>query len=116
MRIPSRPLIALFISLSFLPGCGGGGTSAGNPRVDDDSPTGSVASAVGGALSDTTSGGSHALAALAKSPRTTFATRALRAVDWLPSALAASICPTFRTTGGACSASGSALWLSYAGS
>jgi hypothetical protein len=110
---PKLFAIACFAWLAT--GCGG--TSTGNPEsstaVEDTSASGAVAGAVGGALSNSESSGT--LAFIQRTPETRFS-RAWKYMGdaFLPDALAANSCPTFRTAqGDGCSASGLAMWLTY---
>jgi len=73
-----------------------GGTTTGNPLVEDNSASGAIAGAVGGALSGSASGGASSMKVMA---------------DF--SAMA-GLCPTFATAAGStCSVSGGTMWLTY---
>jgi hypothetical protein len=92
----------IFLSIGFLAqtACSpssSGGTTTGNPLVEDTSATGAVAGAIGGALSSSASDG---------------ASQMKLATSAVLSPLAAA-CPTFATTGTDCAASGGTMWLSY---
>lgn len=78
---------------------GNGGTTTGNPLVDDTSATGAVAGAIGGALSGSASGGSSSLKLMSSATVSTMA----------------GTCPTFATTGTGCAVSGGTMWLTYSG-
>lgn len=112
----SAALSALTVLLGLLlSGCGGG-TTAGNPAVEDSSVSGAAASAAGGALSGSSANGTQAqMMGKATSWRSgsVFATFGSAFDPW-PEALAATTCPTYKsgTTAG-CSASGDTLWLEY---
>ena len=121
------PLI-LFAAVFVLVGCGGagagGGTTTGNPFTEDTSATGTVAGAVGGALSGTSTTGSQAFemrppeaaAQMSMLRESALVTRGqlLKPSSGLD-ATGASVCPTFRSTNSSvCDVSGSSMLLSYA--
>jgi hypothetical protein len=107
-----KQLIYAVMGLTLtLAGCGGG-TSTGNPAIEDSSSSGVAASSIGGALSGSNSGGS--LASISPLTQPTLLASVCHALDFLPEALASGTCPTFKTAqGSGCTAAGGTLWLSY---
>ena len=85
-------------------------TTAGGAILEDDSASGAVASAIGGALS---SSGSTGTMALLKTKPFLNQTITSAMSSMIPSAFAANACPTFATTGAGCMASTTNQWLSY---
>ena len=85
-------------------------TNSDADAVEDTSASGAAAAAAGGALSTSNSSGTLASAKKPSLLQQSFGT----AYSWIPDASASTACPTFATTGAACSASGSRLWLNYA--
>lgn len=95
-----------------LGGCGG--TTAGNPAVEDFSVSGEAASAAGGALSGSSSSGTLArqITDSGKRPASLLAVRLHALLNPWPQALASTSCPTFRSDGAAgCTSSGDTQWL-----
>jgi hypothetical protein len=107
-------VLALLTASPLITNCG---MTTSNPNngaagvVEDSSASGAAAGAVGGALSDSSPNGTQASMSF-KSQRTFF-TALKAAINPLPSAFAESFCPTPRVTQNACSASGSAMFLTY---
>ncbi len=92
--------VLIFAGLLVLVACtqsGSGGTTTGNPLVEDTSASGAVAGAIGGALSGSAAGGASEM-------------KLTGAADL--SAMG-GVCPTFATAGADCAASGGTMWLSY---
>jgi hypothetical protein len=91
-----------------------GKDSASSSADEDNSASGAVASAIGGALSGTSGNGTQAFFHSGAKP--SFTSRLAKATfDFVPDALAATSCPTFLTaSGNGCTASASSLWLTYA--
>ncbi|MBS1970999.1 MAG: hypothetical protein JSU04_11865 [Bdellovibrionales bacterium] len=99
----SKNLLSAFVSLLLgmqvaCSSSGSGGTTTGNPLVEDTSASGAVAGAIGGALSSSASGGASEMKVMS-----TAAT-----VSPL-----GGVCPTFATTGTGCATSGGTMWLNY---
>jgi hypothetical protein len=91
-------IVATFLLLqTACSSSGSGGTTTGNPLVEDTSSTGAVAGAIGGALSSSASGG----------------TSQLKIMDSAIVSPMAATCPTFATTGTGCAVSGGTMWLTY---
>lgn len=76
---------------------GSGGTTTGNPLVEDTSASGAVAGAIGGALSGSASGGANEMKMMTASDVSAMG----------------GVCPTFATTGTGCATSGGTMWLTY---
>jgi len=103
-------LIILSLALLALTqsGCGGGGTGTGNPMIEDNSTSGVVASAVGGALSSSSTNNSLAMNSF--SHRKTHESFSL-----IPSAMASTACPTYHSASGSgCHTTGGDMYLTYA--
>lgn len=102
-RRKEKKTACIALIAAFITGCGG--TTTGNPLVEDTSASGAVAAVIGGALS-----GSSANGTLSSAIRQ----RHSWAGNWVPEAQAATVCPSFLTSGSGCTSSGSTMWLSYA--
>lgn len=101
-------LILIFLSAALVD-CAQKKTDAST--VSDSSASGIVAGAVGGALSSSNANGNQAGYQF-QTPQSVYAS-VRRALSPLPQAFASSLCPTFHSTGAACSVSGSSLLLAY---
>lgn len=113
---PTQALTVLSCTLVvILTGCNGatgpGDASEGTTTSADTSVSGSVASAVGGALSTSEANGTQA--AYFRTATPSFIAYLKNVMNPLPLAYADVLCPTFRSTAANCSASGSSMWLSY---
>ena len=106
-------LVSLCLGLFVLTACGKTTTPAATTTTtEDSSASGTVASAVGGALSSSSSSGTLAFLDQKKQP--TFFSSFQSSMNFLPSALAANNCPTFKTAAGStCTASSGTMWLTY---
>jgi hypothetical protein len=103
-------------SLAFLMSGCGGGTSVGNPAspVEDSSTSGVAAEAAGGAVSASASAGTLAFNSL-PAPSNSWLYAARASLNPFPSAFAAGVCPTFKSSAAAgCDATGDTMWLPYA--
>jgi hypothetical protein len=98
--------VICFVGLSWLSLSRCGGASS-TPATEDISVSGAVVSTLGGVVSGTEMNGT-----LARIPPHDGLFQKWLAV---PSALASSTCPTLKAGGTGCSASGSSMWLTYAG-
>lgn len=104
--------LALVFALSpLVTNCARNLKDDGAENSDESSVSESVASAIGGALSSTSSGGTQAFFKL--NSEAPLSQRLRSELNPLPAAFAAAFCPTFRTTSSACSASGNDMWLEY---
>jgi hypothetical protein len=109
-QMTSRVWLAGLMAVSFaVSGCGK--NSDGSTSAEDTSASGAAAGAVGGALSGSSSSGTQAQMDF-KSQPSLFQT-AKSSFNLLPNAFADVSCPTFRTMGSGCQASGGTMWLSY---
>jgi hypothetical protein len=103
-NVTSLSFALIAVVLSACAGSGGG-TGTGNPDVEDSSTSGVVASAIGGAMSNSATSGSLAFNSSHKKSSFSF----------IPSAYASTACPTYLTASGSgCRTSGSSMWLTYA--
>ncbi|MBC7395973.1 MAG: hypothetical protein H7333_00900, partial [Bdellovibrionales bacterium] len=78
--------------------------------IEDDSASGAIAAAVGGALSNSISSGSLSLN---KTPEFFNPTISRELASFVPPSLASNACPTFASTDAGCTHGGSSQWLSY---
>ncbi len=102
-------LLSMILLSVTLSNCGGG-TTIGNPAVEDSSASGLIASSVGGALLSSSSQDQQAAAVplLIKDGPSLFK------FNLLPSAWASDLtCPRYTSVGADCSTSGSTLLLNY---
>ncbi len=119
MLSASRFINEIFISVLIigLMACGRlDNQSAAISIGDDESASGSVAGAIGAALSASLEDGTQANAGANTDPsqaRKSWHTIVGGAFNFLPSAFAAALCPTYQTVGAECTAAGATLWLSY---
>jgi hypothetical protein len=104
--------ISLFFVSTTLLNCGQAtsGDSSSSAAADS-STSGIVAGSIGGALSNSSSGGSQAY--MKFNMPSTFTASLSNSLSLLPKASASTFCPTFRTSGTGCAASGSSMWLTY---
>lgn len=106
--LPAVLPVIILTSGVFLISCSSsnGGTTTGNPLVADTSPSGAVAGALGGAMSNTSSGGSVTLDLMPRNYSSSIATQD----DVSTMSLT---CPTYASTNAYCADSSSSMWLTY---
>jgi hypothetical protein len=92
-----------------LTGCGSSNSSSS--AADDNSASGAAAGAAGGALSGSSSGGTLAMFDMPKS--TSLFASVKSSLNPFSDAFADVACPTYKTVGSGCAASGGDMWLSY---
>jgi hypothetical protein len=104
--------LTLILSALTLTNCGKSNTSSAGASADS-STSGVAAGAVGGALTNSGANGTQARMSYAMPPTLMASIRS--SLNPLPTASADSalFCPTFKTSGSGCSASGADMWLTY---
>ncbi len=108
-------VMGLLVATLVLGACGKKADESGVSASADESASGAAASAVGGALSGTSSSGSLAIYKMREQdPVHGFWMTMAKVMEPQP-AMASSLCPTFATTGAGCAASGGSMWLTYSG-
>lgn len=108
MQFKIIPVLAAFSALALLSAC----TKSSSTSTEDSSTSGSVASIVGGTYNNSDSGGTLTFRET-PAQKNLFTKFAQFLPTLVPNALAASVCPTYASTGSACTVSGSTMKLSY---
>jgi hypothetical protein len=108
-------LVVMSIGVTSLALVSCGKNSDSSASSADDSASGAAASAAGGALSGSSGNGTLAFLETKQSPTlmASLKQNLKQSFELLPNAFADTLCPTYKTTGSSCDASGDSMWLSY---